>query len=356
MLARETQTGAFAIANVLLVRRAGDGETDRDRGGRVDGPSVGRNAWRRRTVDESDSARKLEQRSCQRNARRRSRPTWYNSRLKNVPEAALPKLVPLVIVASLFAGLTEPALAQNKPPASRLVEIGMPHVAKRGNGYVLVQTVATTSGSAKDKFWALVEINNPDGSRHCEWLKAMEAKQAYRFECPLQDAVGQKLGGRVRIYTDAKLEDRELFYEPAMTITQQLLNAAEAAPAGVTPVPDGVLDAMETPLPAIFKPTWYRRVDKGFSLRAYENSGDLTVSADELAFVDGKMSLKIPYAKIHSIRWEPLPNDIANHWVVVRFTNAEGHDDGVAFRDGGRMGNRGSTGPIYQAARTASKK
>jgi len=51
-----------------------------------------------------------------------------------------------------------------------------------------------------------------------------------------------------------------------------------------------------------------------------------------------------------------LPNDIANHWVVVRFKNDEGKDDGVAFRDGGRIGLRGETGPIYQALRRAAKK
>jgi hypothetical protein len=51
-----------------------------------------------------------------------------------------------------------------------------------------------------------------------------------------------------------------------------------------------------------------------------------------------------------------LPSDIANHWVVVRFTSEEGKEDGVAFRDGGRLGLRGETGPIYQALRSAAKK
>jgi hypothetical protein len=90
-------------------------------------------------------------------------------------------------------------------------------------------------------------------------------------------------------------------------------------------------------------------------MKAYENSGDLTVSADELAFVDGKKTVRIPRARILSVRWEPLPNDIANHWIVVKFTNDEGKPDGVAFRDGARMGTRGRSGPIYQAVKTLKK-
>ena len=109
-------------------------------------------------------------------------------------------------------------------------------------------------------------------------------------------------------------------------------------------VPDGVVEGMDVSLPATFKSTWYRRVDRGFSMRALRNSGDLTVSADELVFTDGKKTVRIPHAQTLSVRWEPLANDIANHWVVVRFTNDEGKPDGVAFRDGGRMGLRGETG------------
>ena len=207
----------------------------------------------------------------------------------------------------------------------------------------------------KDKFWALVEMNAPEGSRSCEWLKELGFKQTYRFECPLRNAVGQKYVTRVRVYSDPKLGRRELFYEPSLTITQPMLDAGGNAPAD-SPVPDGVFDAMDTPLPVTLKPTWYRRVDKGFGLRAYENSGDFTVTTDEIVFVDGKMTVRIPRAKILSVKWEPLPNDIANHWVVVRFTNAEGKPDGVAFRDGARMGTRGSSGPIFLAARRAAVK
>lgn len=245
-----------------------------------------------------------------------------------------------------------PAAAQN-PPTSRWVEIGKPHLAKRGTGIVLVQTIRSIA--AKDTFWALVEMNGSDDTAPCDWLKTLEPKQSYRFECPLKNPSGQTYSARVRVFGDAELDDRELLYEPELVVSPQLLTAAETLTAAQTAVPPGTFEGMATPLPATFKPTWYRRVDKGFGMKAYENSGDLTVSADELAFVDGKKTVRIPQARLLSVRWEPLPNDIANHWIVVRFTNDEGKPDGVAFRDGARMGTRGRSGPIYQAVKRLEK-
>ena len=246
-------------------------------------------------------------------------------------------------------------VAQEAPPGSRSYELGRVHLVKRKDAYALVHTI--TSTSSKDRFWALVEVNNMDGSRKCEWLKVLEPKERYRFECPVDATAGQKYPSRVRVYSDPRLTDRELFYEPVLEITADRLSAAlpESDSSG-TVVPDGTFEAIESALPATFKPTWYRRVDKGFGMRAYENSGDLTVSADDVVFVDGKKTVRIPHNRILSVRWEPLPNDIANHWVVVRFKNDEGTEDGVAFRDGGRMGLRGQTGPIYQALRRAARK
>jgi len=265
------------------------------------------------------------------------------------PSSVATTLLALSLVAA-------PTARQERPPSSRWVEVSRPFLAKRGNTYLLIHTI--TSTTSKDASWALVEVNSPDGSRKCEWLKRLEPKQGYRFECPLQDAAGQKFASRVRVYSNAKLTDREILYEPVLDVTPQVLGAADTglATPGTTVVADGVIEGMDLTLPASFKSTWYRRVDRGFSMRAYEHSGDLTVSADELAFVDGKNTVRIPHARIVSVRWEPLPNDIANHWVVVRFTNDEGQPDGAAFRDGGRMGLRGETGIIYQAIRRAVKK
>jgi hypothetical protein len=262
----------------------------------------------------------------------------------------------IVFVAGSLLAI-ESASAQEAPPTSRHYELGKVHLAKRDNAYVLVHTISSTA--PKDRFWALIEVNNADGSRKCEWLKVLEPKRRYRFECPVEATAGQKYPSRVRIYSDPRLRltDRELFYEPILDITADRVSGAAAdQDSTAVAVPDGTFDAIESALPATFEPTWYRRLDKGFGMRAYENSGDLTVSSDALLFTDGKKTVRIPYDQVLSVRWEPLPNDIANHWVVVRFKNEAGKEDGVAFRDGGRIGLRGDTGPIYQALRRAAKK
>ena len=227
----------------------------------------------------------------------------------------------------------------------------------RDGGHAFVYTLA---GESRDPRWAVVEVNNADGSRKCEWLKKLDAKRTYRFECPVTVAAGDKVPSRVRVFKDAKLSDRETFIDPVLNVTANVLTEAgkPGAPpaADVITVPDGVLEAAELPLPSTFKPTWYRRIEKGFSMRAYENSGDLTVEADALVFVDGKKTVRIAYSQIASVRWEPLDNDIANHWVAVRFTNDEGKPDGVAFRDGGMMGIRKGGGMIYATLHRAAKK
>ena len=264
-----------------------------------------------------------------------------------------PARVLVFVLAGVFA--VGRAAAQETPPTSKYFELDRVHLAKRGNAYLLVHTIVSTA--SRERSWALVEVNNSDGSRKCEWLKVLEPKQRYHFECPVENAAGQKYPSRVRVYSDARLTRRELFYEPVVDVTPDRLSAAAAvSDAAGAVVPDGTFEGAELALPMTFKPTWYRRVDKGFSMRAYEHSGDLTVTRDEVQFVDGKKTIRIPQSQILSVRWEPLPNDIANHWVVVRFKNEEGKDDSAAFRDGGRIGLRGDTGPIYQALRGATKK
>lgn len=263
------------------------------------------------------------------------------------------KHVVIAVMALLVSGHEGVARAQ-----SRWVEVSGPTLVARGASYAVVYTLAAQG--SKDPIWAEVEVNNADGSRRCEWLKKLEGKQVVRFECPVTGAVGDKVPSRVRVFKDEKLEDRELFRDPELNVTAAVLATAEkegaALAAGVAIAPDGVIDAPGMPVPSTFKPTWYRRIDRGFAMRAYENSGDLTVESDALVFVDGKKTVRIPYSQITSVRWEPMPNDIANHWVAVRFTNDEGKPDGVAFRDGGMLGNRQGTGKIYVTLHRAAKK
>lgn len=256
-------------------------------------------------------------------------------------------------VAAVMLSIVFPPLAraQNNPPESRWVTISKPYLAKRGSGLVLAHNI--TSTSSRDRAWAIVDMDGTDDTAPCTWLKIVEPKQSYRFECPVKNPAGQKYSTRVRIFKDAQLDDREIHWTPELAVSDAMVAAAEDAASAPASVPPATFESMATTFPATFKPTWYRRVDKGFGMRAYEHSGDLTVSADELLFVDGDKTVRIPYAKIQSVRWEPLPNDIANHWIVVKFTNDEGKPDGVAFRDGARLGTRGRSGPIYQAVRNA---
>lgn len=253
----------------------------------------------------------------------------------------------------LSIALPPVAAAQENPPESRWVEISKPYLAKRGGGIVLAHTISSTS--ARDRWWAIVDMNGADDTAPCTWLKILEPKQSYRFECPVKNPTGQKYSTRVRVFRDAELDRREIHYVPELAVSDSMVAAAEDAASAPPSVPPGTFEGMPTTFPVTFKSTWYRRVDRGFGMRAYENSGDLTVSADGLLFVDGDKTVRIPNAKIRSVRWEPLPNDIANHWIVVTFSNDEGKPDGVAFRDGARMGTRGRSGPIYQAVRNAMK-
>jgi hypothetical protein len=244
-------------------------------------------------------------------------------------------------------------------PATAQAEIGKFHVVKRGDARALALPV-TGTGSVG---WALLEVRNPDGTRRCEAVKKLEPRVTYQFECPIEDTEpGRTYPARVRVFSDAKLNNRVSFDEPALLLTAEAFAAADAAgasPAGkATPVADGVDEGAPSPaLPATFESTWYRRLARGFSMRAYENSGDLTLGPDELVFTAGKKkTVRIPYARITAITWDPVGGDLANHWVVVRFTNEAGEDDGVAFRDGARMGWRADHGIVYLAARRAAGK
>jgi hypothetical protein len=257
--------------------------------------------------------------------------------------------IALVVMWSL---VVTSAAAQNSPD-HRHVAFGKPHLGKRGNTIVLVQTITSTSD--KEQRWVMVDMTGSDDTAPCDWLKRVGARQSYRFECPLKNPTGTTYTTRVRVFKDAQLDDREIHWIPELVASAPVVAAAVDAASEPPTVPRGTFEHTAATLPATFKPTWYRRVDKGFGMRAYENSGDLTVSADDLLFVDGDKTVRIPYTRIQSVRWEPLPNDIANHWVVVRFTSEDGKQDGVAFRDGARLGNRGRTGPIYQAVRQPTK-
>ena len=89
--------------------------------------------------------------------------------------------------------------------------------------------------------------------------ETLEPNQSYSFECPLKNPSGQKYAMRVRIFRDVNpiLHNRELMYEPTLTVTPQLLAAAENVGSAPAAVPLGTFESIPTPVPAVFKPTWY---------------------------------------------------------------------------------------------------
>jgi hypothetical protein len=247
-------------------------------------------------------------------------------------------------------------VAVSSPASADSFTMGKPYLAKRADGYAFV--LGASSSSAKERVWLALEVNNPDGTPRCDFLKTIEKEQSYRFECPVESVAGKAYSARIRVFTDADLTRRDVHVESDLAVTTGAIAdadkaAAKPVDAATVVVASGVAEVDATTLPATFKPTWFRHLDRKSAMKAYEQSGDFTVSADELLFVDGDKTTRIPFARIQLVRWEPMPGDIANHWVVVRFTDEQGKEEVVGFRDGARLGTRGRTGPIYRAVRGA---
>lgn len=118
----------------------------------------------------------------------------------------------IVIAALSLAVLQGDGVAWGQTPDGRVVA--------RDGAHVFVYAM---TGDSRQPKWVVVEVNNADGSRRCEWLKKLEPKQPYRFECPVTVAAGDKIPTRVRIYKDAKLEDREFFHDPVVNVTANVL-------------------------------------------------------------------------------------------------------------------------------------
>jgi hypothetical protein len=262
-------------------------------------------------------------------------------------------------VSLVLLCLAIPATSETQqPPESKWFEFKPGGLRGAAGGYALVYGIRNTS---REPQWAMVEFDNPDGDRLCEFIKKIEPGAAIDFECPVAAVTaGQSYQLTLAVYEDERLTDRMVRFEPVLKVTEPELAEADkagaASPAASRALVTTLDEGAATPFPATFKPTWYRRVERGFSLRAYEDSGDLTVHADALVFTAGKKTIRIPVSQITSVRLDSLPRDIANHWVVVRFTNDEQKPDGVGFRDGARMGGGQDTRLIYMAVRRAAKK
>lgn len=105
-------------------------------------------------------------------------------------------------------------------------------------------------------------------------------------------------------------------------------------------------------LPATFETVWYRPGKRGFSLRAYESTGTLTVSSETIAYKSDKKTITIPVKAIQAVSLDYVGKfDQANRWGIVRYS-AEGSEEVVAFRDGHKLGLGGDTERIYLTLRS----
>ena len=95
-----------------------------------------------------------------------------------------------------------------------------------------------------------------------------------------------------------------------------------------------------------FETIWYRPKNRGFSLRAFTDTGTLTIGKDALEFTSKKKQLTVPYSSVLEVRWERVGLDTYNMWAVVEF-DAEGSEGFAAFKDGEWLGWGGDSKEIY---------
>ncbi len=264
-----------------------------------------------------------------------------------------------VVVAVLLCSPSHTMSAAQRPPSSKWVEFKPGGLMGVAGGYALVYGIANTS---KQLLWAMVEFNTPSGDRQCEFIKKIEPGASFLFQCPMTAILpGERYPLKLSVYADDRLAERVARFESVFRTSEQELAAfnkvreslADAPSVSINALDDG---AASPALPTSFEPTWFRRLQRGFSLKAYEDSGQLTVNADALVFTAGDKTVRIPVSNITSVRLDGMPRDLANDWVVVRFTNEGQKPDGVGFKDGARLGNGRDTGMMYLAVRRVAQK
>jgi len=109
-------------------------------------------------------------------------------------------------------------------------------------------------------------------------------------------------------------------------------------------------DVAPPTLPATFETVWYRPGKRGFSFKAYDATGVLTVSNQTIEFKSDKKTLVIPVKDIQAVSLDKVTSAAnfadPNLWGIVRFS-AAGSTEVAAFRDGHGLGTGGDTERIY---------
>lgn len=117
-------------------------------------------------------------------------------------------------------------------------------------------------------------------------------------------------------------------------------------------------DPAAASLPTTFETVWYRPGKRGFSFKAYEASGTLTVGKEIIEFKSNKKTLTIPVKDIQSVSYDKVTSAAnfadPNLWGIVRFSTF-GSLETAAFRDGHGLGNGGDSERIYLTLRSAAQ-
>jgi hypothetical protein len=112
-------------------------------------------------------------------------------------------------------------------------------------------------------------------------------------------------------------------------------------------------EAVAAGLPARFETVWYRPGKRGFSLKAYDATGTLTIDTEAIEFKSDKKTLTIRVSDIQSVSLDKVTSAAnfadPNRWGIVKF-GAEG--EVAAFHDGHGLGGGGDTERIYLTMRS----
>jgi hypothetical protein len=128
---------------------------------------------------------------------------------------------------------------------------------------------------------------------------------------------------------------------------------AGPAPVQVSPTPAGA----ELQLPITMDKVWIRaRKKKGMAkLRAYNHSGDLTITDDGIEFVAKKNSYFFPMHSLTMISYGKFGSNVDTRWAVVGIREGE-TTRLMGFRDGRKLGYGNDTEAIFHNLRLAAKK
>lgn len=225
-------------------------------------------------------------------------------------------------------------------------------------GLALVYGIANKSS---EPLWAIVDFDDPNGDRQCGFVKKIDPGESPQFHCPLTTVLTEReYRLRLAVFADDRLSDFVAGSEPAFRVSESDIAAFERLRGRITvALPRGVVgpadDAAASPaLPAVFEPTWFRRLHRTSTL-VYEDSGRLTVDRDAALFAADETTIRIPFAEIVSVRLERMSNDTTN-WVVVSFTTDDQKLETVGFKDGEWISANTDTGMIFLTLRRATRK